>query len=122
MDYLQLLQAENPRDNRVQQVGTAARRLKHVARQTGVPIICLRQLNRQVEERASGKPRLSDLRESGEIEQHADAVSQANGTWDRPGGRRATESPRRSRRSGCGGRPGRRRRSGGMGSAWRPSR
>ncbi len=74
VDYLQLLQPENPKDNRVQQVGTAARRLKHVARQTGVPIICLCQLNRQVEDRAGGKPRLSDLRESGEIEQHADAV------------------------------------------------
>ncbi len=74
VDYLQLLAPENPKDNRVQQVGTAARRLKQVARQTGVPVVCLCQLNREVENRAGGKPRLADLRESGEIEQHADAV------------------------------------------------
>jgi replicative DNA helicase len=74
VDYLQLLTPENPKDNRVQQVGTAARRLKQVARQTGVPVLCLCQLNREVENRAGGKPRLADLRESGEIEQHADAV------------------------------------------------
>lgn len=74
VDYLQLLTPENPKDNRVQQVGTAARRLKQVARQTGVPVVCLCQLNREVENRNGGKPRLSDLRESGEIEQHADAV------------------------------------------------
>lgn len=74
VDYLQLLQPENPKDNRVQQVGAAARRLKQAARQTGVPILCLCQLNREVENRNGGEPRLSDLRESGEIEQHADAV------------------------------------------------
>lgn len=74
VDYLQLIQPENPKDNRTQQVGTAARRLKQLARRTNVPVVCLCQLNRQVEERNGGRPRLSDLRESGEIEQHADAV------------------------------------------------
>jgi replicative DNA helicase len=74
VDYLQLVHPENPKDNRTQQVGTVARRLKQAARQTGVPILCLCQLNREVENRNGGKPRLADLRESGEIEQHADAV------------------------------------------------
>ncbi len=74
VDYLQLIRAENPKDNRTQQVGTAARRVKQMARECGVPVLCLCQLNREVENRAGGRPKLSDLRESGEIEQHADMV------------------------------------------------
>jgi len=74
VDYLQLLRPENPRDNRTQQVGTLARRVKQAARECGVPVLCLCQLNREVESRTGGRPKLSDLRESGEIEQHADMV------------------------------------------------
>lgn len=74
VDYLQLLSPENPKDNRVQQVGTLSRRIKQIARDLGIPIIVLCQLNREVEGREGGKPRLSDLRESGEIEAHADVV------------------------------------------------
>jgi replicative DNA helicase len=74
VDYLQLVRPENPRENRTQQVGLAARRMKQAARECGVPVILLCQLNRQVEQRGGDRPRLSDLRESGEIEQHADMV------------------------------------------------
>jgi replicative DNA helicase len=74
LDYLQLVSPENPKDNRVQQVGAAARQLKLLARSCNVPIIVLCQLNRESENRPDGKPRLSDLRESGAIEQDADIV------------------------------------------------
>jgi replicative DNA helicase len=74
VDYLQLMRPENPRENRTQQVGTCARRIKQIARECRIPVLCLCQLNRQVEGRADARPLLSDLRESGEIEQHADAV------------------------------------------------
>jgi replicative DNA helicase len=84
VDYLQLLRPENPRDNRVQQVGLAARRMKQVARECGVPLVLLCQLNRQVEQRGNDKPRLSDLRESGEIEQHADMVILLHTRPDQP--------------------------------------
>lgn len=75
VDYLQLMRPENPDENRTQQVGLMARRIKQLARECNVPVVCLCQLNRQVENRPGGsKPRLADLRESGEIEAHADAV------------------------------------------------
>lgn len=73
VDYLQLIRPENARVNRNEQVGTLARKVKLIARQLQVPVICLAQLNREVESR-NGVPRLSDLRDSGEIEQHADGV------------------------------------------------
>lgn len=76
IDYLQLVQPDDPRDPRQEQVAKMARRLKGLARELNVPVICLAQLNRQVE--ASGReehrPRLSHLRESGAIEQDADVV------------------------------------------------
>lgn len=74
VDYLQLLRPENPKDPRHLQVGTLARRMKQLARACGVPVLLLAQLNREVEGRPGGKPRLADLRESGEIEAHADTV------------------------------------------------
>lgn len=75
VDYLQLMRPENADENRTQQVGMMARRLKQLARECNVPVVCLCQLNRQVENRPGGsKPRLADLRESGEIEAHADSV------------------------------------------------
>ena len=74
VDYLQLMRPENPKENRTQQVGLCARRVKLLARQCGVPVLLLCQLNRAVENRGGGKPRLADLRESGSLEQDADTV------------------------------------------------
>ena len=73
VDYLAMLRPENPRDNQTQRIGTLALRMKNMARALGVPVILLAQLNREVEG-ANRKPQLSDLRDSGEIEQHADRV------------------------------------------------
>lgn len=73
VDYLQLMRPENHRDNRAQQVGMLTLRMKHMARDCGIPVILLSQLNRELEHGAR-KPRLSDLRESGDIEAHADRV------------------------------------------------
>lgn len=74
VDYLQLLRAANPRENRAIQVGEMARGVKNIARELNVPVMCLAQLNREVENRPGAEPRMSDLRDSGEIEQHADDV------------------------------------------------
>ena len=77
IDYLQLIQPENPRDPRQEQVAKIARRLKGLARELSVPVLCLAQLNRQVEAgtgKESHRPRMSHLRESGAIEQDADVV------------------------------------------------
>lgn len=72
VDYLQLIRAENAKDNKAQQVGTLALRMKQLARDCGIPVLVPSQLNRDTEHR--GKPRLSDLKESGDIEAHADRV------------------------------------------------
>ncbi len=85
IDYLQLIRAENTRLNRNEQVGSLARKVKNIARELKLPVICLAQLNRDVETRNS-EPRLSDLRDSGEIEQHADAVLLLHKHQDPPGG------------------------------------
>lgn len=74
VDYLQLADPENSRDPRHLQVGMTATRLKQLARMTKVPVVALAQLNREVENRADGKPRLADLRDSGQLEQDADTV------------------------------------------------
>lgn len=74
IDYLQLLQPDNSKDPRQEQVAKMARRLKGVARELDVPLLCLSQLNRQAEDSKDHKPKLSHLRESGAIEQDADVV------------------------------------------------
>jgi replicative DNA helicase len=74
VDYLQLVTAPRKDGNRVLEVGEVARKLKILARELDIPVIVGAQLNRAVEQRASRIPILSDLRDSGEIEQHADIV------------------------------------------------
>jgi replicative DNA helicase len=74
VDYLQLIDADNPKDSRQEQVARIARRLKGMARELDIPVLCLAQLNRQAEVAKENRPRLSHLRESGAIEQDADLV------------------------------------------------
>lgn len=74
IDYLQLIEPDNPKDPRQEQVAKIARRLKGLARELEVPVMCLAQLNRQTEVSKENIPRLSHLRESGAIEQDADVV------------------------------------------------
>ncbi len=74
VDYLQLIEPDNPNDSRQEQVARIARRLKGLAREAQVPVLCLAQLNRQAEDTRDHRPRLSHLRESGAIEQDADVV------------------------------------------------
>lgn len=73
VDYLQLLKAPHA-ENRLQEISQISRSLKALARELDVPVIALAQLSRQVEQRDPPRPQLSDLRESGSIEQDADVV------------------------------------------------
>jgi replicative DNA helicase len=74
VDYLQLIEPDNRRDSRQEQVAQLSRRLKFLARELQIPVVALAQVNRSSEDRQDHRPRLADLRESGAIEQDADTV------------------------------------------------
>ncbi len=73
VDYLQLVEPDSSRDPRQEQVAKIARQLKGLAREINVPVLCISQLNRQADEKGH-RPRMSQLRESGAIEQDADVI------------------------------------------------
>ena len=90
IDYLQLLHSTSRRaDNRQQEIADISSGVKGLAKELNVPVIVLSQLNRELEKDKSRKPRLSDLRESGAIEQDADLV----GLLYKPSGDDEEEAP-----------------------------
>jgi replicative DNA helicase len=74
VDYLQLIEPDNRRDPRQEQVAQISRRLKALAKELQIPVVALAQVNRASEDRQDHRPRLADLRESGSIEADADTV------------------------------------------------
>jgi replicative DNA helicase len=74
IDYLQLMHSQERVENRVQEISKITRQMKNLARELNIPIVLLSQLSRDIEKRQDKRPLLSDLRESGSIEQDADVV------------------------------------------------
>lgn len=74
IDYLQLIQPRNPQEGIVQQITEISRSLKFLAKELSIPVLAISQLSRAVEHRPTQRPRLSDLRESGSLEQESDVV------------------------------------------------
>ena len=81
VDYLQLMQSDKKAENRVNEVGEVSRGLKLLAKELSVPVICCAQLSRPPKTNENARPGLSDLRESGQIEQDADIVMFLHGDY-----------------------------------------
>ena len=91
VDYIQLMSGDSRNDNRVQEVSYISRNLKTLARELNVPVLAAAQLSRAVEQRTDKRPMLSDLRESGSLEQDADIVMFIHKKEDIPGGQQDKE-------------------------------